>query len=485
MRAAKTAHLIDVQALRIGMFIHLDVGWMAHPFPVSHFKITTSQQLHAVRALGLKQVRWSPQHSDLTEPVRPDGEAACVGMTPAAERAAAANDPTAAATTAAAAAADETASLEADAAPATTSTTAAASTSASGLAPASAQATAPASAPVTASTIRDRADHRRRLDAQRAALDLCERQFAEAAQACKQTTDLVLMKPREARAQAETLTRALLDKMLGAPEICIRLLTETAGDDASMHALNVMLVSLLMGRSFGFAESELLDLGVGAMLHDIGKLEMPFRLRHCDDNFSASEHRDYEEHVAHGLALARRMGLSAGATLVVAQHHEQMDGSGFPLKLASDGITAAARIVAIVDRYDNLCNPFFLANALTPHESLARLFAQRSARLDTSVLGAFIRMMGVYPLGSTVQLTDDRYALVVAVNMTRPLKPGVLVHEPGVPRGEALVLDLDTASGVGIRRSIKPAQLPPAAFDDLAPRRRVSYFFEPVERRRA
>ncbi|MGH8797943.1 MAG: HD-GYP domain-containing protein, partial [Caldimonas sp.] len=328
----------------------------------------------------------------------------------------------------------------------------------------------------------ERAARRQRLESQQAALRVCERQFGEATRACKQTADLVLMKPHEARTQAESLTKALLDKMLGEQEVCIRLLTEAAGDKASMHAFNVMLVALLLGRSFGFAEADLLDLGVGAMLHDIGKIEMPFRLRHLDDTFSAGEHRDYEEHVAHGLALARRMGLSAGATLVIAQHHEHADGSGFPLRLASDRMTVAARIVAIVNRYDNLCNPLFLAKALTPHEALSLLFAQGKARYDTSILGAFIRMMGVYPPGSTVQLTDDRYAMVVSVNSTRPLKPNVLVHDVGVAREEAIVLDLEAADGLGIRRSIKPMLLPPASFQFLAPRQRVAYFFEPVER---
>jgi len=86
----------------------------------------------------------------------------------------------------------------------------------------------------------------------------------------------------------------------------------------------------------------------------------------------------------------------------------------------------------------------------------------------------------VYPPGSTVQLTDDRYALVVGVNSSRPLKPSVLVHEPGVARDEALVLDLDQAEDLGIRRSIKPLQLPQGAYEYLAPRQRVAYFFEPA-----
>jgi hypothetical protein len=91
----------------------------------------------------------------------------------------------------------------------------------------------------------------------------------------------------------------------------------------------------------------------------------------------------------------------------------------------------------------------------------------------------------VYPPGSAVQLTDDRYALVVGVNSMRPLKPRVMVHEPKVPRDEALVLDLEEIPGLGIRRSIRPQQLPPASLDYLAPRPRVAYFFEPAREREA
>jgi hypothetical protein len=89
-------------------------------------------------------------------------------------------------------------------------------------------------------------------------------------------------------------------------------------------------------------------------------------------------------------------------------------------------------------------------------------------------------MMGVYPAGSTVQLTDDRYAMVVGVNSTRPLKPRVLVHEPKVPRDEALIVDLESTQGIGIRRSIRPAQLPVPSLEYLAPRPRIAYFFEPL-----
>jgi hypothetical protein len=89
-------------------------------------------------------------------------------------------------------------------------------------------------------------------------------------------------------------------------------------------------------------------------------------------------------------------------------------------------------------------------------------------------------MMGVYPPGSVVQLVDDRFGIVVSVNSVRPLKPKLIVHESGVLREEAPILDLETTTSIGIRRSIKPATLPREALEFLAPRTRVSYFYERI-----
>jgi hypothetical protein len=183
--------------------------------------------------------------------------------------------------------------------------------------------------------------------------------------------------------------------------------------------------------------------------------------------------------VDQGLRHAQRMGLSDLATKVIAQHHECADGSGFPRRLAGDAIALSARIVSLVNQFDNLCNPASLTRAVTPHEALSSLFAHQRSKYDITVLNVFIRMMGVYPAGSVVQLTDDRFGLVVSVNAARPLKPRVLIFDPSVPSDEALHLDLTGVSNLGIRRSLRAAQLPAAARDYLAPKPRMAYFFEP------
>jgi HD-GYP domain-containing protein (c-di-GMP phosphodiesterase class II) len=273
----------------------------------------------------------------------------------------------------------------------------------------------------------------------------------------------------------------MLDKMLDADEIGIRIVSG-GGDRAAAHALNTAVVSLLMGRTLGLQGDELLDLGVGALMHDVGKLDLPDRFRHQEDGFSANELGAYRDHVNKGVLQGQRMGLPVGALQVLAQHHEHADGSGFPLRLAGDRIAMASRVVAIVNRYDNLCNPQSRTISLTPHEAVSVLFAQGRNRFDSTVLNAFIRMMGVYPAGSLVQLTDDRFAMVVGVNSSRPLKPRVLVHDAHVPRVEALTLDLEHQPDLGIRRSLPSAKVPAQVLDYLDPRPRVNYFFEPLER---
>jgi len=406
------------------MFVHLDLGWMSHPFALSSFRITDAEQIATIRSLGLARVRWSPEKSE-------------------------------AATSAPAPLVTSKSMRLADVEP-----------------------LPPPTLPPPAA--RERGAPAKSVATRRAAVELCQRQYGEAALGWRQAAEQTRHDPQGAGQSLAALSRALVDKMLGAREVSIRVLAETAGDRAS-HALNVSVISLLMGRLCGMAETDLHDVAVGALSHDIGKLDLPHRVHRPDPDFTSAETALYREHVAHGVALGRRMGLSPGALLVIAQHHEHCDGSGFPQGLDANRISVAARAVALVNRYDNLCHPTQLSRAMTPHEALSRLFAQGKNQYDATLLTSLVRMMGVYPPGSVVQLTDDRFALVDSVNSSRPLKPRVLVHDPRLSRDEPLLLDLEGEPSLGIRRSLSSPQLPRAAMDVLMPPPRVTWYFDTAD----
>jgi putative nucleotidyltransferase with HDIG domain len=411
--ADRHTEVIDVSRLRIGHFVFVDLSWISHPFPLNSFKIRSPEQIETIRSLGIDRIRYSPERSD----PEPDP-----------------NDATAAAGT------PETGAR-------------------------------PAQAHVID---RSRRDH---LTEHHASLKACEREYTTASREVRAIVESVRTRPAATLEAADALVAGMSVRLLGAGEICIRLLSERIGERAS-HEINVTVLSLLLGNACRLDELALQELGVGALLHDIGKIDLPDRLRYANESRSAAEEKLYQQHVAFGVALGRKIGLPAAAQKIIAQHHEHADGSGYPQRLASDALSQAARIVALVDRYDNLCNPGNPALAMTPHEALSQIFTQMSAHFDTAVLGTLIRMMGVYPPGSVVQLNDDRYALVISVNSQRPLKPRVIIHDPRIPREEALLVDLADHPETGIRRSLRPLQLPRATFDYLSPRTRICYFFE-------
>lgn len=418
------SQFIDVKHLRIGLFVELDIGWMAHPFPSGSFKISSAKQIETILGLGLTRVRYVPGKSD---PAPEDETTASADATDGVQDAIA---------------------LE--------------------------------RAQVLLREQMQRKLRAELLSAQQQSLEVCERRFGEAVRQYRKTLELVHAQPVQAAGQCHTLVTGFVDDMLADGESSIRLLTETAGDKSAMHPVNVTIVSLLLGKAMGLAQADMLDLGMAAFLHDMGKVELPDRVRWHEENFSTAEYKLYQEHVTQSVKMAKTMALSKGALLAIAQHHELVDGSGFPSRIAGEQMTVASRILALVNRYDNLCNPSRPGAALTPHEALSLIFAQLKTRFDAAVLSAFIRMMGVYPPGSVVQLVDERYASVVSVNSSRPLKPRIIVHEPGVPKHEALIVDMEHAPNIGIRRSLKPSSLPIAALDYLAPRQRISYFFERV-----
>lgn len=440
---------IEVSRLRVGMFVQIDANTSMHPFPLGGFLIENETQLVQLQALGLDQVCYSPERSKV-----PPLPISSTGVTWATLGVPLHFD-------------SVNHELELENVQSTNKVEPIFEGQASGL-----SAETPESKHLTL------AKRRALLAQQQASLDRCEQQYCETSRQLRHVFQSARSNPKQARQIAVVQIETMLGQVNGCEEIAIRLLSEKAGQETGLHAMNVSVLSILLGRVLGFDATQLSHLGLGALLHDIGKLELPDRLYWWDDHSTAIERRLFQSHVAKGVALAKKMGLPVPVIEVIAQHHEHHDGGGYPAGLKGDQIRPLTRVVALVNQYDNLCNPGNPAHALTPHDALALIFARQRDAFDSAVLAAFIRMMGVYPPGSVLQLNDDRYAIVVSVNSERPLKPCILIHEPEIPIEEALLLDLECHSGIGIQRAVKPIQLPRAVFDYLSPRKRICYFFE-------
>ncbi len=452
-----TLEYIEVSRLRVGMFVHIDNEAASPAFMRSGFLIKNETQLAQVRGLGLAKVRYSPKRSEV-RPLSASPDAlswVSLGVPGFADASAVSNGGT----------------KPAD-------------NGADNLAGPTAQLPEPDSAAVAAasSEVANRrlaaAARRAILSEQQASIERCELQFNTMSRQLRSVLQMARSNPTQARQAVAAQVDSMVEQTSGIDEIAIRLLSEKAGQETTLHPMNVGVLSILLGRALRFDTALLAQLGLGALLHDIGKLELPDRLRWRNDQLPAAERRLFQSHVAHGVVLAKKMELPTAVIDVIAQHHEYANGSGYPQGLKGEQITPSARIVALVNQYDNLCNPGNPAQAMTPHDALAVIFARQRDAFDAAVLAAFIRMMGVYPPGSVLQLSDQRFAIVVSVNSERPLKPRIIIHEPEVPADEAIEVDLEHQPEIDIQRAIKPLQLPRAVFDYLSPRKRMCYFFE-------
>ena len=422
---------IDVQDICIGMYVQLDIGWLRHPFPVSSFRVTSQEQIDVLQSLGLDTIRCIPAKSD----------SRVLSVLPSFTN-------------------EEEGEFVPDQPP---------------LRRKGAVAVDQKGARIPASALGD-------LPAavlnEVAALKTCDQRFSAATHGYREVVAQLGKDPQDAMQVSSGLVAGYIAELLDASQTAIRLLSESVGEQQGAHPINVTVLSLLLGKAYGLNSARLMDLGLAALLHDVGKKDIDPRCTELLPSFTPEQKAEYENHVGASVAYGQRMGLSPAALTAIAQHHEATDGSGFPLHLLEEDLSIEGQILALTDCYDKLCNPLAHALALTPHEALSVLFGQRRGGFAREMVELFVRVMGVYPPGSVIQLSDERFGLVAAVRSDQPLKPAVLLYNPEVARAQAVPVELSELEGVVIKRSLRPAQLPREVLDYLSPRRRVCYFFE-------
>jgi putative nucleotidyltransferase with HDIG domain len=279
--------------------------------------------------------------------------------------------------------------------------------------------------------------------------------------------------------QATALVTQITDSILSAPELAIHVMGDTcSSEELYFHSLNVTMLSMMIARELALPAAVVNVLGLGALLHDIGHKNIPDKILNKPDPYTQAEQNLYQMHAQYGADMSQQLKCGPAVGAIIHDHHELFDGSGYPRKLQGDAIGVLARIVSVANYYDELCNPTSITNALTPHEALSMMFAKHRGKFDPRLLQVFIRCLGVYPPGTIVQLANGATGMVATVNTDKPTKPVLVIYEVGVPREDAIMVDLDREPDLNIVRSIKPAQVPKEIFNYLSPRKRVSYYFD-------
>lgn len=419
-----TGSFLSADKLRVGIYVMLDIPWFKHNFALNSFKIRNDDQLRELRALKLAQYCYDPARSD---PLAASEVSGTPPLAPVAE-------------------VDAQTQLSDEADPA-----------------------------LQAKRARMAALVKRREQVAHV-----ERAFSKATAVMKNLNRNLLAKPKETLEEMGALIGQMADAFLDSPEATLHVMGDKAGgEEVYYHSLNVTILAMMLAQDMGLDAQAARDLGVGAMVHDVGLMDIPDRvLRKPPEEYNNAERNLRQQHVEYGITIGTKLGLKPGALAVIAQHHELADGTGYPKGLKADKMTEAARLVALVNYYDNLCNPVDIKRAMTPHQALSFMFAQKRSKFDVKALQILIRSLGVYPPGSIVQLSNDALGLVTSVNPKKPLRPWVLIYDPRVPKDEAIMLDLEKETEINITKSITPALLPPKVAAYLSPRTRVTYYFD-------
>ncbi|MBD0382344.1 HD-GYP domain-containing protein [Paenibacillus sedimenti] len=212
----------------------------------------------------------------------------------------------------------------------------------------------------------------------------------------------------------------LLDEIMKNKDVLVQLSDiRTQDNERYVHATNVCMMSVLIGINMGLNASQLKELAVGALLHDVGKIEL------ITDDTSPDLKK---HHTWRGFELIKnKREFSLLIAHVAFQHHEALDGSGVPRGLTSDEIHLYAKITAIANIYDNLLFDISKGRRMLPHEACEHMMALAGTKLDRDVLIEFLKIVSIYPTGTSVRLSTRESGVVVGQHRGLPSRPIVRV----------------------------------------------------------
>lgn len=222
----------------------------------------------------------------------------------------------------------------------------------------------------------------------------------------------------------------IMEELVQNRNVIINLVDVRAMNDFTYgHSVQVCILSLLTGIDMGFNFPKLKQLGIGALLHDVGKTMIPDMLSNNSRQLTPEELKEIQKHTRFGYEILQKYDdISSVSAHVAWQHHEKFDGSGYPRGLKGQDINEFARIVAVADTYDAMTTdrPFRKRRSL-PHEALEYIRDSSGTGFDPEITKVFLQNIAPFPIGSMVTLNTEEKAVVIKVSKAFPTRPVVKV----------------------------------------------------------
>lgn len=197
---------------------------------------------------------------------------------------------------------------------------------------------------------------------------------------------------------------------------------------AYAHCVDACGLAVAFGRHLGFSKPELEDLAVGTLLFDVGKLQLPVELLKKPGRLTDQEYALIRRHVEFGARMVSEMkGSNKEIISVVLHHHERHDGSGYPRGVPGRRIPVKGRIAALVDCYDAITSERAYSHAMSAYDAVQLIYKWRDKDFQADMVEQFIQCIGLYPIGTLVELSTGEVGIVMAQNRVRRLRPKVML----------------------------------------------------------
>lgn len=412
---------ITVDRIKPGLYVRLPVKWNEHPFLFNSFKLKNQDQINMIKHLGIKHVYIDPSQSD-SAPL------------PAVENQPESNE------------VNEQIDLEAK------------------------------------KMWEEKQSRIDKLNSYRRRVINCEKEFERSLSQLRSVMAKIRNRPESAVGEATLMVDDIVEKLLSDDNVTLHLMNgKNEFEDIYFHSLNVSILAMMIAKSKGLSPQEIKEIAFGALFHDIGKIKIPTAILRKQTPLTEPEKNYLNLHPKYGLDMAQAInGFPESAKNIIYQHHELLDGSGYPDGLKGDAIDEMAQIVALANAYDNLCHSNIVSEQKIPYKALSFLYKNQKHLYNQDNLNILIKFMGVYPPGTVVQLSNSMIGMVISVNGSNILFPNVLLYDVNVPRTQAPIVDL-ADKDIRIVSAILPSKLPDQVREYLNPRSRISYFFDSDE----
>ena len=221
----------------------------------------------------------------------------------------------------------------------------------------------------------------------------------------------------------------MVESVIRNPEAFSWLTRMKSKDDYTYnHSVSTAIWSVALGRQLGLPKRDLQSLGIGALLFDVGKMKLPEKLINNPNRFNQTEFNLIKKHVEYSVDIIQSIpGIKDDVVEMVRTHHERHNGGGYPAGLKGNKIPLFGKIAGITDCYDALTSERVFQTAASPHDAVRKLYDWSNIDFQAELVEQFIQLVGVYPVGTIVELSDERIGIVVANHRALRLRPKIML----------------------------------------------------------